>query len=89
MPCGYAVDEVPAKRIKDSIVPGQVGRGNRPLSHHVALPLPKIVRLLIPTGTARVTSVRSVPKNAPRTFALGVPCFGFSVQETGSNVMVS
>ena len=39
-----AVDEVPAKRIKDSIVPGQVGRGtvpcpisggpgNRPLSH--------------------------------------------------------
>ena len=30
VPCGYAVDEVPAKRIKDSVVSGQVGRGTVP-----------------------------------------------------------
>ena len=30
VPCGYAVDEVPAKRIKDSIVSGQVGQGTVP-----------------------------------------------------------
>ena len=47
VPCGYAVDEVPAKRIMDSIVPDQVGRGtvscpiggarNHPLSHFCML----------------------------------------------------
>ena len=30
VPCGYAVDEVPAKRIKESIVPGQVGQETVP-----------------------------------------------------------
>ena len=32
-----AVDEVPAKRIKDSVVPGQVGQKVRPLVFNVPL----------------------------------------------------
>ena len=33
MPCGYAVDEVPAKRIVDCIVPCQVEQGTAPVSY--------------------------------------------------------
>ena len=55
VPCGYAVDEVPAKRIKDSIVPGLVGRGT--------VPCPTVVHICRKEKKLTVIALEAVTDN--------------------------